>query len=813
MNIGTLIATLGLDTTQLDTATTHMNSVSQKFRTFGYLASAALTVPIVAAAKATVQLAEEYEYTMQKIVGLTGVAQSAVNSWSDDILKLGPQLGKTPQELAEALYFVSSSGIKGAEAMKVLELSAKAASAGLGETQKVADLLTSALNAYRGTGLTASYATDVLVAAVREGKAEASGFSTAMGQIIPIASQLGVSFDQVAGGMAAITLTGSSSANAAVYLKGVFNSLLTASSQGEKALNSVGTSYKQLRDILGQQGIIPLMQKLRDIQMKYGDELISDVLPNIRALTGYLSLSGKNFQYNADLMDRVSASAGSLNNAWSAVADTIKIRFDSAMSSAKVSMITLGKSIAEVLIPVFEKLVKKLEQLANWFTTLSEGQKQMILTITAIVAALGPLSLAISVLGYAFSGLISILTKVDMMFATLRLAVIANPYVAIGAAIIAIAGGLIHFINKTKEAATAQNAFNSALINVNGNIKKLKDLTNIDYAGMNFMTLEGVKKEALVQKATAFKLIQDAVARAGKTMDEFYSGAKMGKYGQYIDIQVQAWNSANAVVKEVDKSLDSLADSFTKQAVATKANSNIVVSTSIEQIEALNRLEQSWLDIRAAAQKYKVQEFMNLHTGNGSGPMKQLITPTLNTPSYGFMPDVVNTIVEQTDAMNESLTKTRTLASELTQTFTTMFMSVGKGWQDVFESIVSGLRRLIAEILAKMVVFGILSLISGGTSNLALGAGKLIEGGMGNFLLKSLGRGFAGGTTNAPGGLALVGERGPELVNLPRGSQVFPNHLLGAASSSGKERLIAEVGAESIRFILMRDGTYRASFS
>ena len=37
------------------------------------------------------------------------------------------------------------------------------------------------------------------------------------------------------------------------------------------------------------------------------------------------------------------------------------------------------------------------------------------------------------------------------------------------------------------------------------------------------------------------------------------------------------------------------------------------------------------------------------------------------------------------------------------------------------------------------------------------------------------GRAFASGTDFAPGGLSLVGERGPELVNLPRGSQVFTN--------------------------------------
>lgn len=51
------------------------------------------------------------------------------------------------------------------------------------------------------------------------------------------------------------------------------------------------------------------------------------------------------------------------------------------------------------------------------------------------------------------------------------------------------------------------------------------------------------------------------------------------------------------------------------------------------------------------------------------------------------------------------------------------------------------------------------------------------------FVFKPLGMalgipGFANGTDYAPGGLALVGEEGPELVNLPRGSQVIPNDRL-----------------------------------
>jgi hypothetical protein len=43
---------------------------------------------------------------------------------------------------------------------------------------------------------------------------------------------------------------------------------------------------------------------------------------------------------------------------------------------------------------------------------------------------------------------------------------------------------------------------------------------------------------------------------------------------------------------------------------------------------------------------------------------------------------------------------------------------------------------------------------------------------------------FAGGTDYAPGGMALVGERGPELVNLPRGSQVIPNNVLRQGGGS-----------------------------
>lgn len=52
---------------------------------------------------------------------------------------------------------------------------------------------------------------------------------------------------------------------------------------------------------------------------------------------------------------------------------------------------------------------------------------------------------------------------------------------------------------------------------------------------------------------------------------------------------------------------------------------------------------------------------------------------------------------------------------------------------------------------------------------------------------------FAAGTSFAPGGYALVGERGPEVVNLPRGSQVIPNNSV-SRENSGNISINVNVG-------------------
>jgi hypothetical protein len=58
---------------------------------------------------------------------------------------------------------------------------------------------------------------------------------------------------------------------------------------------------------------------------------------------------------------------------------------------------------------------------------------------------------------------------------------------------------------------------------------------------------------------------------------------------------------------------------------------------------------------------------------------------------------------------------------------------------------------------------------------------------------------YARGTDYHPGGAALVGEQGPEIVNLPQGAQVIPNALMQATLQSGRDDRAARAADRDAR--------------
>lgn len=69
---------------------------------------------------------------------------------------------------------------------------------------------------------------------------------------------------------------------------------------------------------------------------------------------------------------------------------------------------------------------------------------------------------------------------------------------------------------------------------------------------------------------------------------------------------------------------------------------------------------------------------------------------------------------------------------------------------------------------------------------------------------------YADGTNFAPGGPAIVGERGPELVNLPRGSQVIPNHMLRPTKATAASKGQSVAVKSDIRVFMDENHNWRA---
>lgn len=88
---------------------------------------------------------------------------------------------------------------------------------------------------------------------------------------------------------------------------------------------------------------------------------------------------------------------------------------------------------------------------------------------------------------------------------------------------------------------------------------------------------------------------------------------------------------------------------------------------------------------------------------------------------------------------------------------------------------------IITSQLVEKLKVALAGLFTNPVAGIAVGLGLIALGG----LLKNIKLpGFAEGTRNFGGGLALVGENGPEVVRLRSGSDVIPNHLLGVGGQS-----------------------------
>ena len=419
--VGDLVVFLRANTLAFDkgmaTASASLAKVGKSMNRAGSMMTTRLSLPMALVGGAAVKMGMDFETSMQHIVGLVGVAQEQVNEWREDIIRLGPSLSKTSTELGKAMFFITSAGLRGSTALNALEASAKGAAAGLGETESVADAATSAMNAYGEANLSAEMAVSVLVATVREGKAEAASLAPVLGRIIPIAAELGVEFHEVGGAMAVMTRLGLDANESATALRSTLAAILKPTEGAKKEMLKYGMSMGDLRTILREDGLIALLTKLRST---FGDneESMQKVFVNVRALNGVLSIVGKNVEKNIGIFKSLAATTtDDLDKAFKVASETAKFKFNVALADLQNTLIELGETVMPTVVPLFEKLGGAFKSMTKFLNELSPAQRTMLTNVLLATAALGPLMWAFGKVAIVAGAATGAVTKYNLAIA------------------------------------------------------------------------------------------------------------------------------------------------------------------------------------------------------------------------------------------------------------------------------------------------------------------------------------------------------------------------------------------------------------
>ena len=508
---------------------TQLQSVGKKMANVGKSLTLGVTLPIVGVGVAATKMAMDFDTSLTKMVSLVGLTRDEVDGMRGDIITMASQYGKSAKEAADAMFFITSAGLRGSDAMETLEASLKGAAIGLGDVQTIADLATSAMNAYGPSMLSAGKATSILRTAVEQGKLESSALAGAMGSVLPVASALGVGFDEAAAAMAAMSRTGTGAGEASTQLRGILAQIAKETPKGAKALKSVGLSYEGLRNELKEKGLLSTLQTL--VGAFDGNTVATSAFfGNVRALTGVMDLMGAGADTTKDIFKALAdTTANDLDPAFATAAETTGFKLQKSFSTLKNSLIEFG----DIIAPFVEKFAAKLSQIGAAFQALSPEMKSMIVTAAAIAAAIGPLLLITGKL----VGAVGVLTKV-LAGITIAGSILAIKIIAVVAVIVAIAAAFKWAYDNSEPlrkavdnlVTTFKNVFNIVKNSVLGAFQSMNDTTS---KSTSFFTILGNYIKAfftgyVTYLTTAIKILGGAFQVAMKVFEVGFTILQMG---------------------------------------------------------------------------------------------------------------------------------------------------------------------------------------------------------------------------------------------------------------------------------------------
>jgi TP901 family phage tail tape measure protein len=436
-------------------------------RKLGGVAKAALLGIGVAAGVAavkTVHMAADFQTQMTRVRTGAGEAAKNMDLVSNGVLRMAGQVGESTKDLTSGLYTVESAGYHGADALKVLEISAQGAKVGAADLATVTDATTTAMNAYK---LKASDVTDVMNALVgteAEGKTNMEALAGSMASILPVAAAAHVKLNEILGAMATMTSQGTSADVAATYLRQTIGQLENPSAKAAATMKGLGLNANAVSKELGTKGLAATLTTLTTaIKHKMGPSgnvlistlekaakngkdfqsalnktsgsqktyigALATMVGGTKSMMGALELTGghmSTFRKNVDGIGEHVKNAGGKVEGWADVQKT----FNQRMAEFKGSAEAIGITIGQKLLPPATKFIGWLSKGLTFLASHSGVLKTFGVILAGVTIGLAAASIA----SWSFTD-----------------SLLANPITWIVAGIIALIAGLALLITHWKQ--------------------------------------------------------------------------------------------------------------------------------------------------------------------------------------------------------------------------------------------------------------------------------------------------------------------------------------------------------------------------
>ena len=426
-----------------------------------------------------------FEGGVAKVATIADQTAVPIEQLSNDMLQLSTQTGRSVSEITEATYQAISASVDTASAVEFVGTATNLAKAGFLETADSVDVLTTIINAYKMSASDASSIADKLVQTQNKGKTTVQELSQSMGQVIPIAAAYNVNLDNLATSYVQLTKQGISTAESGTMLKGMLNELAKEGSNvGDILKEKTGKSFGELMNEGASLGDV--------LQILYGtvngnSEAFANLWSNVRAKTGALALAQAGAEEFNGALTEMTNCTGNVSNALDEL-ETPSAIAAKAMNALKNAGASLGDSFLSAAAPAMKVASEAAQDFAKWVNELPGPVKTVVGVLGGLVAVSASVAPKVLAVVNAIKGIkaaaaataalkeMTAATKAsEVATKSLTAALLANPAVAVAAAIASVTVALLGLGQALVEADKKASPYYESLENIKARNEELRE--------------------------------------------------------------------------------------------------------------------------------------------------------------------------------------------------------------------------------------------------------------------------------------------------------------------------------------------------